>query len=111
MPEPSDVVVAWTTLPPEADAAALAHTLVEEELAACVTVVGTVHSVYRWLGSVETSDEQLLMIKTASRRVSALRNRVVDLHPYETPEFIVTTVLDGHPDYLRWIVASTGGSQ
>ena len=108
MPESTDTVVAWTTLPPEADAAALAHTLVEEQLAACVTIVGAIHSVYRWQGSVEASDEQLLMIKTASRRVNALRDRIVDLHPYDTPEFIVTMVLDGHPDYLRWIVDSTG---
>lgn len=108
MSESPDTVVAWTTLPPEADAAALAHTLVEDQLAACVAIVGAIHSVYRWQGSVEASDEQLLMIKTASRRVNALRDRIADLHPYDTPEFIVTVVHDGHPGYLRWIVDSTG---
>ena len=108
MPDTTDIVIAWTTLPPEADAAALAYALVQEQLAACVTIVGAVHSVYRWEGSVEASDEQLLMIKTARRHVETLRDRIVDLHPYDTPEFIVTPVIDGHPDYLRWVVGSTG---
>ena len=48
------------------------------------------------------------MIKTARRHVETLRDRIVDLHPYDTPEFIVTPVIDGHPDYLRWVVGSTG---
>ncbi len=102
-----DVVIAWTTLPPDVDAAAFARTLVEEQLAACVTGCGPVRSVYRWQGAVEQADEQLVMIKTTTPCVDALRARVIDLHPYDTPEFIVAPVIDGAPDYLRWVSEST----
>ena len=101
------VVVAWTTLPPEADAAAFARTLVSERLAACVTRCGTVQSVYRWEGGIEQADEQLVMIKTTRSCVDALRARVIELHPYDTPEFIVAPVIDGARDYLQWVRDST----
>jgi len=102
-----EAVVAWTTLPPETDATVFARVLVDERLAACVTCCGPVQSVYRWQGDVEREDEQLVMIKTTRRRVDALRARVIDLHPYDTPEFIVVPVIDGAPDYLHWVSDST----
>ena len=102
-----EAVVAWTTLPPETDAAVFARVLVDERLAACVTCCGAVQSVYRWEGDVEQEDEQLVMLKTTRRQVDALRARVIDLHPYDTPEFIVVPVIDGAPNYLRWVSDST----
>ena len=102
-----EAVVAWTTLPPEMDAAVFARVLVDERLAACVTCCGSVRSVYRWQDEVEQGDEQLVMIKTTRPRVDALRARVIDLHPYDTPEFIVVPVVDGAPDYLHWVSEST----
>lgn len=102
-----EVVIAWTTLPPEADAAGFARVLVDERLAACVTRCGPVRSFYRWQGGVEQADEQLLMIKTTRRRIDVLRARVIELHPYDTPEFIVAPVIDGAPDYLNWVSEST----
>lgn len=103
----TDAVVAWTTLPPEVGAAGFARALVDERLAACVTCCGPVRSVYRWRNGVEHADEQLVMIKTTEPRIDALRARVVELHPYDTPEFIVVPITGGAPDYLRWVTEST----
>jgi periplasmic divalent cation tolerance protein len=49
--DPAAVLV-LTTLGADADAASLARTLVEEQLAACVNVLPPMVSVYRWKGAV-----------------------------------------------------------
>jgi len=73
----------YITAPPEA-AQDLAETLVEERLAACVNSVAC-ESVYRWEGAVHTDAEEILLAKTTDERYSDLRDRVIELHPYEVP--------------------------
>ena len=99
-----DAVVVLTTLGADADAAAMARTLVDERLAACVNVLPAMLSVYRWKGAVESEREQQLVIKTAASRVAALEARVRELHPYELPEFLVLSA-SGSKAYLDWIAA------
>jgi periplasmic divalent cation tolerance protein len=107
MPEtvPTARVVLTTAADPE-EAARLGRTLVEERLAACVTVVPTVQSVYRWRGEVETSSETLLLIKTGPDQLAALEARLHALHSYQTPEFLVLKVESGSQTYLDWLHAS-----
>ena len=85
------------------DAQKIARALVEERLAACVNVVPGVMSVYRWQGAVEQQTELLLVIKTTSERVDALKARILELHPYELPEVVVLPIRGGHGAYLAWI--------
>jgi periplasmic divalent cation tolerance protein len=103
----ADNVLIFTTLPNDADAAAFGRTLVEERLAACVNLLRLMVSVYRWEGRVERETERQLIIKTSRARVSALWERVRELHPYEVPEFVVVAITDGNDAYLRWITEST----
>ncbi len=106
MPLPAHVVV-LVTLPREADAAGFARVLVEERMAACVSILGEIRSIYRWEGQVTEDGEQQLLIKTVSARLDALSKRVRELHPYSVPEFLVLPVIEGGPGYLRWIEDST----
>ena len=48
----SDFRVLFLTAPDGAVAETLARTLVEERLAACVSLAGPVRSIYRWKGKV-----------------------------------------------------------
>jgi periplasmic divalent cation tolerance protein len=107
MPEtvPTARVVLTTAADPE-EAARLGRTLVEERLAACVTVIPAVQSVYRWRGEVETSSETLLLIKTGPEQLAALEARLHALHSYQTPEFLVLKVESGSQTYLDWLHAS-----
>ena len=100
------LVLVLTTLGADADAAALARTLVEERLAACVNVLPTMTSIYRWKGMVDQEREQQLLIKTAEERVEALAARLSELHPYELPEFIVLNA-EASRAYAEWIDDST----
>jgi periplasmic divalent cation tolerance protein len=104
----TDIVLALTTLPVGHDAAALARDLVDRRLAACVTILPSVTSVYAWKGEAQIDAEQQLIVKTTASSVEALRERLRKLHPYEMPEFLVLPVADGSPDYLRWVSEGAG---
>ncbi len=102
---PQARIVLTTAANPE-EANRLARTLVEERLAACATLVPGVHSVYRWDGQIETSEETLLLVKTGPDQLSALEARLQELHSYQTPEFLVLPVESGSSFYLDWLQAS-----
>jgi periplasmic divalent cation tolerance protein len=102
------VVVVFCTCPDEASAERIAAVLVGERLAACVSRVAGVVSTYRWQGNVQRDDEILLLIKTASERFDAVRERIVALHPHELPEIVAVDIAAGLPAYLDWIARETG---
>lgn len=104
---PDEYVIVLTTLPADTDAVAVARTLVTDRLAACINLFGEMTSVYRWEGELSQDAERQIVIKTTRARVDALWERLRDLHPYDMPEFIVLTVVDGSDAYLRWIGDST----
>jgi len=104
---PVEHVLVLTTLPADTDVVAFAKSLVEERLAACVNLLPLMESVYRWEGRVEVESERQLIIKTTRERTETLWERVRELHPYEVPEFVVLSIIDGNDAYLRWIADST----
>ena len=97
------VALVLTTIAADADGPALARTLVEERLAACVNVLPPMTSVYRWKGQVEQDREQQMVIKTTMDRVPALEARIRELHTYDLPEFLVITADAGAANYLVWL--------
>ena len=84
----------------------IADAIVTEGLAACVNRMPLISSTYMWEGKLCRDSEELLVIKTASRNLMALEKRVLELHPYELPEFIAIEVEHGLPEYIAWIRGS-----
>lgn len=101
-------VLVLTTMAASQDADALARTLVDERLAACVNVLPPMQSIYRWQGRVESEIERQLIIKTSQDRLIDLQSRLLALHPYEVPEFLVIPVAGGTEAYLTWLRESVG---
>ncbi|HVM07534.1 MAG TPA: divalent-cation tolerance protein CutA [Acidimicrobiales bacterium] len=97
-----------TTVERRDDAHGLAKTLVEGAAAACVQVVGPIVSHYRWQGKTQQSSEYLLVVKTTAERADATVASIVEAHPYEVPEVLVTPVVGGHDPYLRWVTENVG---
>jgi periplasmic divalent cation tolerance protein len=102
----TDYVIVLTTLSAEGDAENLAANLVEERLAACVNILPSMRSVYRWKNAVERADERQLVIKTTRAQVTQIENRLRTLHPYDVPEFVVLPIEAGSVDYLSWLAES-----
>jgi periplasmic divalent cation tolerance protein len=101
-----EVLVVLVTCPPDR-AQQIATALVEERVAACVNVVPSLQSIYRWKDDVQSDGEALLIVKTAQDRFEALKQAVLRHHPYELPEVIAVAVDRGHAPYLEWVVEST----
>ncbi len=98
--------VVLTTVKNRAEAKRLAERLVSEKLAACVSAVPNVSSVYRWRGKVERAREVLVVVKTSMKKLERLIPRIKELHSYEVPEVLVLRVERGLPKYLKWIEES-----
>ena len=106
--QPSDFILVFVTAPNPEVAGQVARTLVGERLAACVTLLPHVQSVYWWDGKVCDESETLLVAKTQGSSFEALRARILAIHPYEVPEIIAVQLAEGHPAYLAWIARETG---
>lgn len=98
-----DLCIALCTVPDESIAGQIADALVSEKLAACVNIIPSVMSVYRWKDAVEHSEELLLLIKTSEAVWPLLETRILELHPYELPEIIAVPIQTGQADYTQWI--------
>ena len=104
----STVVILITTLAADADADVFARTLIDEQLAACVSVLPPMTSIYRWQGELEQAQEQQLLIKTTAARVLALKERFQTLHPYDIPEFVVVRPEAVSELYSKWVIDALG---
>lgn len=102
----SDVVIVLTTTA-EDRADELARALVDERLAACVNVLGTMMSTYRWKGRIEREPERQLLIKTHASRLAELEKKLRALHSYELPEFIVLRPESVSAAYGTWVSDQT----
>jgi periplasmic divalent cation tolerance protein len=104
-PDGREALIVFVTCPQDA-ADALAAGLVESGTAACVNLLPAIRSVYRWRGTIERSDESLLLIKTDARHYAALQDAVRERHPYELPEIVAVNIAQGLPEYLKWVSES-----
>jgi periplasmic divalent cation tolerance protein len=107
----TDKIVVFSTCASEEEAEKLARLVVEQELAACASIVPNVRSYYRWQGAVETAAEYLLVIKSARRQFAALSAALERAHSYEVPEVLAVPVVAGSAPYLAWLDASIGGEK
>lgn len=103
----SQILLVLTNLPDEASARALATSLINDRLAACVNILAPCRSVYRWQGQVENSEEIPLLIKTTEASYADLESAIRARHPYELPEIIAVPIAHGLPGYLAWVSSET----
>jgi len=101
------VAVVYTTIDSIQDARRIAHTLVDEQLVACVNIIPDVESVYRWKGKIEEEKEFIIVAKTVDENVKKTIERMKTLHSYELPDIIVLPVVGGLKDYLDYVTAET----
>jgi periplasmic divalent cation tolerance protein len=99
----TDKIVALCTCASAEEAAKIARHLVENRLAACVTIFPHVRSIYRWKGVVEDATEWLLMVKSRRGLVERLSAEIASLHSYQVPEVVALPLVDGSPAYLNWL--------
>jgi periplasmic divalent cation tolerance protein len=66
----------------------LARSLLERRLVVCASLL-PVRSLYHWQGKLECGAEVKLLLKTTPAHLEALHHGLLELHSYQTPEWIV----------------------
>lgn len=102
------ILLALSTFPDAETARKISNQLVAEKFAACANILPSVESVYRWKEKIESGNETLVFFKLSEDGRSAFQEKLRSLHPYEVPEIIFVSVSNGLPEYLGWIVESSG---
>lgn len=103
-----DYIQIITTLATREDAERIARSLLEEQLAACIQIVGPITSMYRWKGAVERADEYQCLIKTRADRFGEIEEAIARIHPYEVPEVVAVPIPVCGGSYAKWLREELG---
>jgi periplasmic divalent cation tolerance protein len=103
----SEYLLVISTVPSEKEGSAIAKTIVEDRLAACVNVTSTIQSFYWWEERISNDKEFILFIKTKASLFPELETRIKALHSYQVPEIIAIPIQTGSREYLDWIEQNT----
>ena len=101
-PEQSYCLI-FTTCANREQAEALARSLLEQKLAACINIQHGIESMYHWQGELQQEQESMLLIKTSVSLRPEVQQLLQSVHPYELPEIISVPIDSGSTPYLDWI--------
>ena len=99
--------VIFITCPTSEEARTIARVLVEERLAACVSVMPDNFSIYQWHNEFFEHTEAKLMIKTRSALFEKISERVKELHSFVVPEIIELRITNASKEYKMWLSDET----
>ena len=97
----------YVTAPNRAAALSVARRLVEERLVACANVFDGATSFYWWDGKMQEESEAVMIAKTTSTKLSAVIDKVKEIHDYSCPCVVALPIVAGNPGFLDWIDAET----
>jgi periplasmic divalent cation tolerance protein len=101
------MIVVVTSVGTEEQALDVGEALVRQRLAACVNMVPSVHSIYRWKGRICHDSEYLLFVKTLAREFPAVAETIRRLNSYELPEILAFDVRDADEKFRAWVASTT----
>jgi periplasmic divalent cation tolerance protein len=102
------VVTVYAVFADRAEADRIGQIAVEGRLAACVNILGSVQSIYRWEGEIRTGEEVAAIFKTTKGQANALISRITELHSYEVPCVVSYPIDQVRADYQAWVEESVG---
>ncbi|MBL0318609.1 MAG: divalent-cation tolerance protein CutA [Alphaproteobacteria bacterium] len=99
----------YITVPTKEEALLIARSVIQEKLAACANILPQATSVYEWQGTMEQTEETVLILKSTAKSYRDLEQRVIDLHSYECPCIVALPIQEGHSAFLSWIKMQSMG--
>jgi periplasmic divalent cation tolerance protein len=103
----TDALLVLTTVATRDEGSALINALLDRRLIACGTMVPGARSFYRWEGRIADEQETIVLLKTRSAALDALKRAFGEIHPYRVPELLAFAVSGGLEKYLDWISSET----
>ncbi|MBQ3311002.1 divalent-cation tolerance protein CutA [bacterium] len=102
-----EAIVIFCTVPDKSEAKKISNALVSEHLAACVSTVDKVNSVFSFNNEMCSENELLLIIKTRPELFDKIEAVIKALHSYNIPEIIALPIVTSSKDYLGWLKHET----
>ncbi len=78
----------WCPFPDAEIAQAVAATMLDEGLAACANILGSIHSLFVWNGERGEAEETGVLFKTDAALFDRAIARLAELHPYDAPAIL-----------------------
>jgi len=98
-----DACIVITTCGSEEVALNIADALVDQKLAACVSIKPGIKSHYHFDGSTHTDEEVELTIKTRAGMFDRVSGLIKERHTYDVPEIMMFKLDSASEPFLRWI--------
>ena len=95
-----------TTAPDQTIAKEIGERLVRLNLVACAQIHGPIESIYQWKNKYEHDEEWFLELKTISSNYNQVEKEILELHPYDVPQILVSDIKGGYDKYLDWLEES-----
>ena len=97
-----NTIAVLTTIDSEERARAMAESLVDRKLAACVQI-SAIDSVYVWRGAIQNDREYRLMAKTLASRYADIEAAIRQLHTYDLPAIYAIELSEVFAPYADWV--------
>lgn len=97
----------WCPFPDASTAESVATEMLDEQLVACVNIVGAVRSLFVWKGERSATQEVGVLFKTDAAVLSRAIGRLEQLHPYDCPAIAGWRCDNAPPATLAWLGGAT----
>ena len=95
-------IAIYCTYKDEAQAKTISRALLEARLVACANIVHG-QSLYWWKNEIQDETEVYVLYKSTKDQFDKIEAMVKDMHSYEVPCIVAWDIVEGSPEYLRWI--------
>lgn len=102
----SDIALVHATFADAAEAERIGEAMVAAQLAACVNLLGSCTSIYRWQGAIERGEEHRALFKTTLELARELADAIAAQHSYDLPVIEIWPVAAGDA-VIDWVRAET----
>ncbi len=96
----------YTTFPTKTEAKQVVLALLEEELIACANIIDGVESYFLWEDGIQKANEVVVIFKTRVKNEEKIIRLIKELHSYDVPCIIFTSIDHGNPNFLKWVEQS-----
>ena len=76
--------------------------LIKERYVACVNIIKSVDSIYRWKGKIINTKESVVIAKTDKKTISKLIKKIKLIHSYDCPCIVTVPIVNGNNQYRRY---------
>lgn len=110
MSSTENLLLVYTTHQNQKEAEIVAERLLRDGLIACANVFPAGKSIYMWNGGINRDEEVIAILKTLPNQLRTLESKYLEIHPYETPCFVVLPSSESSEKYLEWAKSSIARS-